>query len=121
MSTKAIADDLVKLCQAGRFDEASAKYHAEDIVSIEAMGPPGMDLAARGKAAVTAKNQWWADNHEVLNSKVEGPFINGDQFAVSFTMDVKQKATGETIHMSEVGLYTVKGDKVVEERFLYAM
>lgn len=121
MSVKDIADDLVKLCRDGKFDQASEKYHSDDIVSIEAMGPPGMDLEARGKAAVAAKGEWWANNHEVLSSKVEGPFINGDQFAVKFDMDVKQKASGQQHHMSEVALYTVKNGKVVEERFLYAM
>ena len=121
MSAKDVAADLVALCKAGKFEEASTKYHADAIVSIEAMGPPGMDLAARGKAAVIAKGEWWYANHEVTNSVIEGPYINGDQFAVRFTMDVKVKASGETMHMSEVGLYTVKDDKVVEERFFYGM
>lgn len=121
MSTKDIAEDLVALCKAGKFEEASAKYHADDIVSVEAMGPPGMDLEARGKAAVAAKGEWWSNAHEVLSSTVEGPFVNGDQFAVTFVMDVKEKASGRQHHMSEVGLYTVKNGKVVEERFLYAM
>lgn len=121
MSTKDVAEDLVALCKAGKFEEASEKYHAEDIVSIEAMGPPGMDLTARGKAAVMAKSEWWYNNHEVQRCDVEGPFVNGDQFAVKFTMDVTQKATGQAHHMSEVALYTVKDGKVVEERFLYAV
>ena len=121
MSVKAIADDLVALCRAGRNDEASAKYHDEDIVSIEAMGPPGTETAARGKAAVEAKSKWWADNHEVTNAEVDGPYVNGDQFAVRYSMQVKVKASGQTLQMSEIGLYTVKGDKIVEERFFYAM
>ena len=119
MSVKDIADDLVALCRAGKSEEASAKYHADDIVSIEAMGPPGMDLAARGKAAVEAKSAWWYANHDVQRVDVEGPFINGDQFAVKFIIDMTEKATGQAHHMSEVALYTVKGDKVVEERFFY--
>lgn len=119
MSVKDVADDLVRLCRNGQHHEASAKYHSDDIVSIEPMGPPGMDREARGKAAVEAKGKWWADNHEVTNSLVEGPYVHGDQFAVRFTMDVKEKASGQTHHMTEIGLYTVKGDKVVEERFFY--
>lgn len=118
MGTKDIAEDLVALCKAGKFEEASAKYHSDDIVSVEAMGPPGMDLVTRGKEAVAAKGEWWVNNHEVLSSTVEGPFINGDQFAVKFVMDVKEKASGQQHHMSEVALYTVKDGKVAEERFL---
>lgn len=121
MSTKAIADDLVQLCKAGKFQEAGDKYHADDIVSIEAMGPPGMDRESRGKSAVTAKGEWWANNHDVLKADAEGPFINGDDFAVIFTMDVKVKATGDQHHMREVALYKVRNDKIVEERFLYSM
>ena len=121
MSVKDVADGLVRLCREGKHDEASATYHAETIVSVEAMGPPGMDLAARGRAAVEAKGKWWADNHEVSNQTIDGPFVNGDQFAVRYTMDVKVKASGDMLHMSEIGLYTVKDDKVVEERFFYAM
>ena len=121
MSVKDVAEGLVRLCREGKHNEASATYHDDDIVSVEAMGPPGMDLASRGKAAVEAKSRWWYDNHEVTDASAEGPFINGDQFTVRFTMDIIVKATGATMHMTEVGLYTVKDDKVVEERFFYAM
>jgi hypothetical protein len=34
MSTQAIAEDLVALCKAGKFDEAGEKYWADDVVSI---------------------------------------------------------------------------------------
>ena len=119
MSTQAIAADLVALCKAGRFNEPGEKYWADDVVSIEAMGPPGADLAARGRAAVEAKGKWWADNHEVANSVVEGPYVAGDQFVVGFTMDVTMKADGQTRHMEEMALYTVKNDRIVEERFFY--
>ena len=121
MSVKDVAEGLVTLCRAGKYDEASATYHADDIVSVEAMGPPGADLASRGRAAVEAKSKWWTDNHEIIDGTVEGPFLNGDQFSVRFAIDVKVKATGAVHHMSEIALYTVKNDKVVEERFFYGI
>jgi ketosteroid isomerase-like protein len=34
-------------------------------------------------------------------------------------MDVTPKATGERTTLDEVGLYTIKDGKIVEERFFY--
>lgn len=48
----------------------------------------------------------------------EGPFVNGDQFILRFAMDVTPKGQAR-IQMNEMGLYTVKGGKVTEERFYY--
>ncbi|MGC1302107.1 MAG: nuclear transport factor 2 family protein [Caulobacteraceae bacterium] len=119
MNTQEIGKDLVELCRAGKFAEAGEKYWADNVVSIEAMGPPGMDREARGKAAVRAKGQWWSDNHEVHSAEAEGPFVNGDQFAVRFHMSVTVKASGQKMDMTEVGLYTLKDGKIAEERFFY--
>lgn len=119
MSTQDIANDLVALCRAGDFDAAGEKYWADDVVSIEAGGPPGMDPVSRGKDAVRAKGEWWAGAHEVRGFQAEGPYVNGDQFIVRFKMDLTVKASGEQISMDETALYTVKDGRIVEERFFY--
>lgn len=111
-----IAEDLVAMCKAGQFDESGEKYWAEDVVSIEAM--PGDMAEIRGKAGVKGKGEWWAANHEIHEVVVEGPYVNGDQFAVRFKMDVTPK-DGERMQMDEVGVYTVKDGKIAEERFFY--
>jgi len=117
MSIQDIAADLVALCKAGKFDEPGEKYWADDVVSIEAM--PGDMARVAGKDAVRGKGEWWAANHEVHGFEVTGPFINGDQFAVGFKMEIMPKSTGERVTMDEVGLYTIKDGKIVEERFFY--
>ncbi len=117
MTTKGTADAFTALLKAGQHDEAAAQYNAEDIVSIEQMEGPMARL--EGKAAVKAKGEWWYANHEWHGGDVQGPFVNGDQFAVIFDMDVTAKQTGQRMQMREVGLYTVKGGKIVEERFFY--
>ena len=119
MSVADIANDLVALCRAGQTDACGEKYWADDVVSVEAGGPPGMDPVSRGKAAVLAKGRWWADNHEVKAIEVEGPYMNGDQFTVHFKMAVIMKESGQSVDMDEHALYTVKGGKIVEERFFY--
>lgn len=117
MTIQDIAADLVALCKAGDFATPGEKYWADDVVSLEAM--PGDMARVQGKDAVRGKGEWWAANHQVHGAEVTGPYINGDQFAVGFKMEVTPKATGERITMDEVALYTVKDGKIVEERFFY--
>jgi ketosteroid isomerase-like protein len=119
MSTADVAKDIVALCKAGKFMESGEKYWADDVVSIEAGGPPGMDPVAKGKAAVHGKSEWWEGAHDVHSIEVEGPYLNGDQFTVRFKMDVTQKATGQRFAMDEHALYTLKDGKIVEEKFFY--
>lgn len=117
MTVKDIAHDFTTLCKAGQFDEAGEKYWSDDVVSIEAM--PGDMAEVRGRDAVRGKGEWWSANHEIHGFETQGPYVNGDQFALTFMMDITRKASGERIKMDEVGLYTVRDGKIVEERFFY--
>ncbi|MBQ1543037.1 MAG: nuclear transport factor 2 family protein [Caulobacteraceae bacterium] len=118
MSTQDIAADLVALCRAGKYDEAGEKHWADDVLSVEAGGGDMAEM--RGKDAVRGKGEWWARTHEVHSAEVGGPYVNGDQFVVRFTMDITNRETGQRMNMDEVGVYTVKGGKIAEERFFYA-
>jgi ketosteroid isomerase-like protein len=117
MNTQEVAQDLVTLCKSGRFDEAGEKYWADDVVSVEAMGD---EREARGKGAARAKGEWWSQHHDVHDVKVEGPYVNGDDFTVRFVMDVTDKDSGQRMTMDEVALYRLKGGKIAEERFFYS-
>jgi hypothetical protein len=116
MTTAEIAKDFTELLKQGK-DDAAAKYNADDIVSYEAMEGPM--AVCHGKEAVKQKGEWWRQNHEVHGASVEGPFVNSDQFALRFKYDITPKATGQRVAVDEVGLYTVKGGKITEERFFY--
>lgn len=116
-TTREVAEAFAALCKAGRHEEAGERFWAEDVVSVEAMDGPMAEL--RGRAAVGGKSEWWYANHETHSAETTGPFVNGDRFALIFDLDVTAKADGRRITMREVGLYTVRGDKVVEERFFY--
>jgi len=115
MTTNEIAAAFTDLCKAGKFDEAGEQFWSDDIVSREPMGEM---KEVKGRAGVEGKGAWWYANHEVHGAKVEGPYVSGDQFVVRFTMDITPKG-GTRMTMDEVGVYTVKGDKVVEESFFY--
>lgn len=121
MNTMQIANRLVELCRQGKNADALNTLFAEDAVSVEAGGPPGMDLEAKGLAAIKGKGEWWAANHEVHSANVTGPWPHGDRFIVGFQYDVTNKPSGKRIKMDEVGLYTVKNGKIVREEFFYEM
>jgi ketosteroid isomerase-like protein len=115
MTVKDIGTDLIALCNAGAFLDSGDKYWADEVVSIEPMGPM---IEVRGKAAVRAKGEWFAANHELHGFSAVGPYVHGDQFAARFVADITFKGTGERRKMDEIALYTVRDGKIVEGRFL---
>ena len=116
-ATEAVARELVDLCRAGHNLDALGKLYAPNIISIEANELPGMPARMTGLDAVRRKNEWWFENFQVHSNEAEGPFINKDQFSVKFTHDVTEKKTGKRSKDTEIAVYTVKNDKIVEERF----
>jgi ketosteroid isomerase-like protein len=117
MTNSETAKAFTDMLKAGEHEAAAAKFNAPDIVSLEAMDGPMARV--QGTAAVKAKSDWWYGAHEIHSASAEGPYVNGDQFSVVFNMDVTAKETGQRMQMQEVGLYTVKGGKIVEEKFMY--
>lgn len=117
MTTQELARTFTDLLKAGQHDEAAERFNAPTIVSIEAMDGPM--ARCEGTDAVRQKAEWWYANHEIHAADADGPFVNGDQFAVRFTMDVTSKETGQREQMEEIGLYTVRNGQIVEERFFY--
>ncbi len=116
MDTQDIAKPFTDLCRSGKFEEAGAKFWAEDIVSIEPM--TGDMARLQGRKAVEGKGKWWAENHDVHSVKVEGPFLNGDEFTLRYEMDVTPKGKQRT-KMTELALYKVRNGKIVEEKFYF--
>jgi ketosteroid isomerase-like protein len=117
MSTQEIAKDLAALCRNGKFAEAGEKYWADDVISVEFGGP---EPVSKGKDAVRAKSEWFAASHDIHRLDAGEPYLNGDQFVIRFTLDMTVKESGQRMTMDEVGLYTVRDGKVVEERFFFA-
>ena len=85
------------------------------------MGPPGEDLVAIGLEAIKGKGEWWYDNYEVHTMEVDGPFVNGANFCVVFSLDATAKVgpmEGQRFSMHEVAHYTTAHGKIVAETFL---
>jgi ketosteroid isomerase-like protein len=117
MNTQDVATAFTALLQAGEHEKAGLEYWAANVRSVEAMDGPMASI--EGVEAVIAKGEWWYANNEVHSVETVGPFVNGNQFAVTFKMDITDKASGNRMVMDEIGLYTVEGGKIVEERFFY--
>jgi ketosteroid isomerase-like protein len=117
MTVMELALAFAALLREGKEAEAAARFNAPDIVSLEAMDGPM--ARAEGAEAVARKAAWWTDNHTVHDARVEGPWPHGDQFALKFWIDVTPR-DGARMQMDEIGLYTVRDGRIVEERFFYA-
>ena len=121
MNTMDIANKMVELCRLGKNMEALSTLFADDVVSVEAGAPPGMERAARGLAAVKAKGEWWLANHEIHSAALTGPWPHDDRFIVGFQYDVTNKPSGQRMKLDEVGLYQIRDGKIVREEFFYHM
>lgn len=121
LSNVEIGQQIVALSNAHKDQEAVDRFYDEKIVSIEGQGSDEMPARMEGIDAIRKKGAWWFENHEIHDSKATGPYAGhrDDQFVVRFNMDVTFKPTGERSQMEEVGLYTVKNGKIVQEEFLY--
>jgi hypothetical protein len=114
MTTQQAAEQFTNLCRDGKFEMAGKQFWSDDVISIEPMG--GDMHEKKGRQAVEQKGKWFNDNHQVHSCKVEGPFVNGDQFVLRFEFELTPKGKERT-KMREVGLYTMRNDKITEERF----
>ncbi len=121
MTVQEVADRLVALCREGKNVQALDELYADDIVSTEPYGDENMPAEIKGIAAIRAKTDWWYANFEWHGGDVSDPIVGDTHFAVSFSMDVTEKKTGQRSQMSEIAVYEVVGDKIVAERFFYRM
>lgn len=110
-----IGAQLIAACNRGEY-HLNDKLWSPSIVSIEGVG---VGLAWHGRKAVDAKNAGWNEGHTIHGVSAEGPFVGSTGFTVRFRMDVEEKATGKRVLMHEVGVYTVKNGKIVQEEFMY--
>jgi hypothetical protein len=112
-ATQALAREFVDLCNVGKNFDVMRTMYAPNIVSVENDG-----AETAGQGPVIRKSEVWQSNNVIHGEKVRGPFFSGDnQFAVHFTFEITHKATGERATLEEVGVYTVKDDKIVREQF----
>lgn len=120
-----LGQKLVEATNIGREGEQAFVdvYYDEKIVSIEG-GSEDAEIPNRleGIEAVRGKHDWWFSTNDVHGTDAVGPYLGhrDDQFVVHFTLDITPN-DGERMQMKEVGLFTVRDDKIVQEEFMYLM
>ncbi len=115
MSLHSLAAKFVEMCNQGKNFDVMHEMYTPDMVSVEGDG-----AETSGKEPVIQKSKIWASNNEIRGEKVRGPYFGGpNQFAVHFTFELTRKSTGQKMTLEEVGLYTVKNDKITREQFFY--
>lgn len=123
MSLQIVGREFVEMCNQGKFFDVMETMYAPDIVSVEASG-----VQVAGKAPVIQKSRDWQAKNTVHGGKVDGPYFDdtnaaadrsSGQFAVHFAFEVTPKATGQRVSLDEVGMYTVKDNKITREQFYY--
>jgi hypothetical protein len=95
-------------------------YHINDrLWSSKLVCIEGGGLAWHGMKNVEAKNDFWNAGNLIHGASAEGPYVGSTGFAVKFRMDVEDKSSGRRTIMEEVGVYTVRNGKIVQEEFMY--
>lgn len=91
------------------------KHFHKGFTSIEGTGD-----SWSGIKAVDAKCKAWMDSHIIHGCECSGPFVGATGFSVIYDMDVEAKdGSMPRMRIKEVGVYTVKNGKVVQEEFMY--
>ena len=115
-----VGKQLVEFCNKGEEARALDEIYDERVVSIEAVGMPGMARETYDMEELKAKHARWYDAHEVHEMRAEGPFCFGEsQFTVIFDMDITNKQSAERMKAREIALYSVLDGKIVREEFFY--
>ena len=114
MTTQEFANQFVTLLRSGKTDEVYETLFDSNAESIEASGDK---LVWKGIHEIKAKADWWNENHEVHGFETGDPSINGDQFVLTYTVDVTPKMTGKRIKGSEYAVYDLKDGKIIREAF----
>jgi hypothetical protein len=117
-TTSEVAQKVMELVGKQAWYEALDTLYDDNIVSVEARTSDDSSPETRGKEGVRGKIDWWVNAMEVHSFKASGPFVAHDRFVIQYDADVTDKGAKKRFQLSEVGVYTVKGGKIVREEFL---
>jgi hypothetical protein len=115
-----VARNFTAMMAEGRFEEAGKSYWAPNVASIEPADlPGGIPANVHGIEAVKEKARLWFSVSSIEDLKMEGPYLNGEQFALFLDMVIVNRETGERQPFKEVAVFTVIDGKIAEERYFY--
>ena len=119
MTIKEIAEKLAKYCEKNDYVTAQKELYAENIISIEPDESAGFDKETKGLKNVNEKiTKFMSGVEESYGTKVHNTIFAGNSFAFVLDMDIKMKGQ-ERMTMSEICVYTVKDEKIIQEEFFW--
>lgn len=119
MTTQEVANRMNELFKQNNWMQAQDELYADDVMSIEPEGAPGL-RTVQGKAALKEKAQQFQDMIEEMHGGwCSDVLVGGDYLTCTMGMDVTMKGMGR-IKMEEVCVYKVKDGKVVSEQFFFS-
>ena len=118
MTTQDVANRFNELAQTGQWDKVQDELFADNAVSIEPPGSPGLQ-SVEGIAAIKEKGKRFSEMVEEMHGGyTTAPVIGGKFFSVGMGVDCTMKGMGRQ-KMDEIALYEVKDGKIVREQFFY--
>ena len=118
MTTKEVADKLVKMCRDGKVEEAKQELFAEDIISTEPIEGI-LPKETKGIKAIEKKAELFISMvAQFHGSTITDPVVAGDYFSIGWETDIQMKGEQRKTN-SEICVYKVKDGKVVSEQFFY--
>ena len=118
MTTKEVADQLVKMCRDGKVEEAKQELFTEDTLSVEPADGI-LPKETKGIKAIQKKAELFISMvKQFYGSTITDPVVAGDYFSIVWDTDIQMKGQ-ERKTMSEICLYKVRDGKIVSEQFFY--
>ena len=118
MTTQEVANRYHELSQTGQWDKVQDELFADNAVSIEPPGSPGLQ-SVEGMPAIKQKGKQFGEMVEEMHGGyTTAPVVGGRFFSVGMGIDCTMKGMGRQ-KMDEVALYEVKNGKIVREQFFY--
>ena len=118
MTTQEVANRLVELCRAGKYQQVHEELYSSDIVSVEPEGAP--NRIVKGMEAVAAKGMKFESMLEkVYSSTVSDPIVAENFFSCNMLMNIQFKGAPGPVDMNEICVFNVKDGRIVKEEFFY--
>ncbi len=118
MTPQEVANRMNTLFKENKWDEVQAELFADDAVSIEPEGSPGLQTV-KGKEAIKEKGRQFQEMvEEIHGGWCSDVLVGGDYLTCTMGLDCTMKGMGR-VKMEEVCVYKVKDGKIVSEQFFY--
>lgn len=118
LSAAEVAERYVAAFRTGQLNQAT-RLSANNTVRVAPLENDGKHVELRGLTEIMANAERRGRDLELHAVDVDGPYQQGDRFAVRFTFDATHKPTGQRSTTSKMSLYTVADGAITREEVFY--